>query len=180
MFAIKSLMKLLQVLNSQTAPSQLAAGLAFGMIVGLSPFFAWHNLLVFLLVCLFRVNLSMFLWSIAVFSILGFLLDPLFDRIGYLVLVDLQWARPWWIWIASAPILPYFRLNNTVVMGSLVFSLVLYLPMFLAAIYAIKQYRSHWREHVAKSKIFLWLKTTKLFGLYSKYQNLRDRWGHLV
>lgn len=180
MIIIQSLMKLLQILNSQTSPSQLAAGVAFGMIVGLSPFFAWHNLIVFLLVCLFRVNLSMFFWSVAGFSVLGFILDPLFDILGYWILVDWSFARPWWIWISSAPILPFFRLNNTIVMGSLAFSLFLFGPVFFLATYAVKKYRTHWRALILNSKYFGILKTTRLYALYLRYEAAKEKWGQLL
>jgi len=177
---LKTLHKLLKLLNSETAPSQLSAGIAFGMIVGLSPFFAWHNLVIFLLVFLLRVNLSMFFMATAFFAIIGFFMDPLFDRLGYFLLVELDVARSLWIWIASAPILPFFRLNNTVVMGSLALSLITYFPVFVVAIWAIGQYRKHWKEKIKDSKFMKWFKATKLYGLYEKYQNFQEKWENLV
>lgn len=180
MLIIQSLMKLLQILNSQTSPSQLAAGVAFGMIIGLGPFFVWHNLIVFLLVCLFRVNLSMFFWSILVFSVVGFVFDPLFDSIGYWVLVDWSFARPLWIWVSSAPILPFFRLNNTIVMGSLAFSLCMFGPIFFLATYAVKKYRTHWRALILNSRYFGILKTTKLYSFYLKYEAAKEKWSQFI
>lgn len=177
----KFLLKFLKLLNSETEPTQLAAGICFGLIVGFSPFFTWHNLIIFLLVCLFRVNLSMFFLSSAVFAILAFALDPVFDAFGYWLLVDMTAARPLWIWIASAPILPFFKLNNTVVLGSLAAGIVLFIPLFIWSTWAVKQYRKRWRQQIMNSKAMKALKATKLYGtlsgLYEKYQSLQDKWS---
>lgn len=184
LLALKMISKFLQLLNSETAASQLAAGAAFGMIVGLSPFFTWHNLMIFLLVCLFRVNFAMFFLSTAVFAVLGFLLDPLFDALGYWLLVDVHSLRPLWIQIATAPILPFFRLNNTVVMGSLAFSLALFLPLFIFFTWAVIQYRKTWREKMKKSSWMRAVKATKVYSsfnkVYAQYVNLRDKWEKLT
>lgn len=174
---LKSLAKILQLLNSETAPSQLAAGVCFGMIVGLSPTISWLNLFFFLVVFLLRVNLSLFFMSTAIFALLSFALDPLFDRVGYWALVDLTAARQLWVAIASAPILPYFRLNNTIVMGSLLTALILFLPVFFALIIVVKKYRSTWRERLKKAKWVKALKATKLYSLYQKYESFREKWG---
>jgi len=180
---IKLFLKFLRLINSETAPSQLAAGLAFGLIVGVSPFFSLHNLVVFLIVCLFRVSFSMFFLSSAFFSIVAFAFDPLFDRLGYWLLVDLSAARPAWIWIASQPILPFFKLNNTIVVGSLALGIALFLPSFLLSIWAVRCYRDKWREKIKNSKAVKVLKATKLYGtfsgLFGKYQGLQDKWSRL-
>lgn len=179
-FLLKTFNKFISLLNSETAPSQLAAGLAFGMIVGFSPFFTWHNLFVFLLVCLLRVNFAMFFLSTAVCSILAFALDPLFDWFGYLLLVDWRAARPLWVYISTAPLLPFFRLNNTVVLGSLAVSLILFIPVFISFVFFVKAYRQRWRERMANSRLIKSLKATKLYGCYVKFESFRDKWRRLT
>ncbi len=78
---IKLLAKLLRVLNSETDPGQISLGLCFAMIAGLTPLLSLHNLVVLLLVCILRVNLSAFLLGLAVFTGIAYLLDPLFHHI---------------------------------------------------------------------------------------------------
>lgn len=173
---IKTFAKFLNLLNSETSPSQISAGFCFGMIVGLSPFFTWHNLIVFFVVALLRVNFSMFFMSTALFAILGFFLDPLFDAFGYWILVDLSFLRSLWVSISSAPILPFFRLNNTVVIGSLALSLILFIPGFFCFRFAIIQYRSRWKAKIASSKFMKALKGTKFYGFYEKYRSLKAKW----
>lgn len=180
LFFFKTLSQVLKLLNSETAPSQIAAGFCFGMIIGFSPFFTWHNLIIFLIVCLFRVNFSAFFLSTALCSILGFFLDPLFDGFGYFLLVKIEALRPLWITVSSAPILPFFRFNNTVVTGSLGLALFLFIPLFIVLIVMIKAYRKSWRGKIKQSKWMKALKATKLYGLYQKYENFRAKWERLA
>lgn len=165
----------MKLLNSEKAPSQLAAGLAFGMLVGLTPFMSLHNLILFFVVCLFRVNLSMFFVSLGVFKLLAFLFDPFFDWFGYKLLVDFEGLRSFWILITSGAVWPFFKFNNTIVMGSLGTGLILWAPIFIGGIAAIKAYRAKWREQVLNSKFMKVLKATPIYGLYTKYQNFSEK-----
>ncbi len=172
---LKTLNSFLKLLHSETAPSQLAAGVAFGMMVGLTPFMSLHNLVIFLIVCLFRVNFSIFFMSLAVFSILGFLMDPFFDWLGYVLLVDLRALRPFWILLMSGPIIPFFRFNNTIVTGSLTTSLFLFVPVFISFYYFVNIYRRSLREKLINSRFVKALRATPLYGFYQKYQNFREK-----
>jgi len=176
---IKSLHSILKLLNSETSPWQIAAGVAFGSIVGFTPVASLHNLLLFFLVCLLRVNLSMFFMSFGFFKIIGWLLDPVWDRLGYFLLVELKAARPLWIEVSTGPILPFFRFNNTIVIGSLVTSLILFFPILLASAQGVKAYRLRWRERLKDSKLVKILKATPLYGIYEKYEAAKQKFGIL-
>lgn len=177
LFLVKTIHNLLKVLNSQTARSQLAAGVVFGMIMGLTPLANLHNLFLFLLVCLFRVNLSMFFVSLGLFSIVGWLLDPVWDKFGYWLLVDFKAARPLWIQLSTGPLLPYFGFNNTVVIGALIVGLIMALPIFLISMLAIRLYRERWREKIQNSKAMKVLKALPFYGVYEKYQTAKTKMG---
>lgn len=179
LLVFKYLNKLLKLLNSETAPSQLAAGLCFGALVGFSPFWSLHNLVLFLLVCLLRVNFSMFFLGFGVFSLLAFSLDPVFDSFGYWLLVDFSAARSLWLFFASTPVLPFFRFNNTIVVGSLVSGLLIFIPLFAWAVWAIKKYRNRWREQILSSKSFKAIKATKIYAWYEKFAAAREKWERL-
>ncbi len=126
----------------------------------------------------------MFFLSSAVTALIAFGLDPVFDWFGYWLLVDFKAARPVWIWIATQPILPFFKLNNTVVMGSLATALVLFIPVFILSVWAIRQYRKRWKEKIVNSRTLKALKATKLGGtinaLYEKYESFQDKWSKLT
>ena len=74
--------KLLKALSSDASPWQLALGIMFGMLVGLTPLLRLHNLIVLFIVLFFRVNLSTFLIALSLFSGLAYLLDPAMITIG--------------------------------------------------------------------------------------------------
>ena len=63
----------------------------------------------------------------ALFVPLGFLLDPVFDRIGA-GLLGAPSLRPLWTSWYNTPLVPYTNFNNTVVLGSVVAWLVLAHP----------------------------------------------------
>ena len=62
------LAKLLKALNAEGSPTQISLGFAAGLIVGLTPLWSLHNVLLVFLVFLLRINLSAFFLSFAVFS----------------------------------------------------------------------------------------------------------------
>ncbi|RPI02030.1 MAG: TIGR03546 family protein [Calditrichaeota bacterium] len=174
MFVIKLLSKLIKVLRSNESPAQLAWGFVLGMIIGLTPFWNLHNLLVFFLITIFNVNIAMATLSFAVFTLFAYLLDPLFHNLGYALLVNIESLRPLWIFTSTTPVLAWANLNNTVVLGSLVVSLVLLLPMFFFTKWWVRLYRDKVDVHVQKFKIVQLIKGSKLFGLYQKISQLGE------
>lgn len=172
---MRSLVRLIDLLNSEKSPAQLVAGILFGAALGLSPFFTLHNLVLFLIVALFRVNLSMFFLSAAVFKLVGWVLDPAMDALGYALLVNFKAARPLWVYLSSSPIWPYFRFNNTIVIGSLALALLLSPFLIFFSLQGIRTYRTKWRAQIRESRTVKWLKATKFFALYEKVQGLREK-----
>ena len=77
MLWLKFLRKLFKILNGDIDPKQIAAGFAFGAIIGLTPVFSLHNLIVLLLICIIRINVSSVIFSAAIFGLLSYLIAPL-------------------------------------------------------------------------------------------------------
>lgn len=175
LFLLKTLNGLLNLLNSEKSPWQISAGAAFGLLMGLTPKLSLHNLVLVLLVFLLRVNLSMFFISFGIVSLIAFVMDPIFDRLGYWALVEVGALRPFWIDVTTGALWPYFRFNNTVVVGSILLGLVLFLPVWLGGAALIKIYRETWREQIKSSKLVKTLKATPLYGLYQKYETMRAK-----
>ena len=67
---ITLLAKLLKALNSDYSPSQIAVAICLGMIMGLTPLSAVHNVLILFLVLIVRVNVGIFLVSLTFFRVL--------------------------------------------------------------------------------------------------------------
>ncbi|MDR4494817.1 MAG: TIGR03546 family protein [Nitrospirales bacterium] len=162
---IKLLAKLLRVLHSETEPAQISLGLCFAMVAGLTPLLSLHNLLVLLLVCVLRVNVSAFLLGLAVFTGIAYMLDPLFHQIGFAVLTAPALEGLWTALYQSV----WWRLehfNNSIVMGSLVFSVMLFVPVLLLANLLIRRYRQHVLAWVQKTRIMQMFKASKLYQTY--------------
>src|SRR5437773_10268839 len=127
---LKLLRSLFSTLHSDGSPAQLAAGVALGAALGLTPIANAHNLVVLLLLAVLNVSFAAGMLAWAVFVPVGFLLDPAFDRIGHWLLVDAHTLRPLWTAWDNIPGLALTNFDNTVVLGSVVAWLVLFLPPY--------------------------------------------------
>ena len=154
MFGIELLAKLLKILKSGASPAQIAWGFSFGMVIGLTPFLSLHNFILILLIIIFNINIASVLFSFFVFSLLGIALDPLFHLLGYSLLVDSAGLKSFWTFLYNMPVIGASRFNNTVVMGSLIISIVLILPLFFSIQKFVVGYRTNLSTKIRKSGEF--------------------------
>ncbi len=157
--------KLISILNSETEPGQISLAFCLSMVIGFTPVFCPHNLLVLLIVLVLRANLSAFLFGWAVFSAIAYLFDPLFHAIGYKVLTA-QPLHGLWTSCYNMTLLRLENFNNSIVMGSLIVSLTLFMPLYFIFSVLIKKYREQILEWIRKTKIMGMLKASKLYGAY--------------
>jgi uncharacterized protein (TIGR03546 family) len=169
---IRATAKLLSVLNSETDPGQISLAVAFSMIAGLTPFWSLHNLLVLFLILVIRVNLSAFMLGWAFFSGVAYLIDPLFHRIG-LALLTAPALEGSWTALYNTPLGRLSRFNNTIVMGSLAFSLLFFVPLLLVSNRAIRKYREHLLAWVQQTRLMQAFTGTRVYQLYRTYSDLR-------
>lgn len=159
------LARILKALNSETAPSQIAAAVALACVFGLTPLWTLHNAIVLLLVLWLRVNLSIFIVAWGLFTVLAFALDPVFDALGHAVLTA-DVLRPLWAALYGTDFGRLSDFNNTVVMGSLVVGLLLVPVVWYATVVLVRQYRGHIRSWVQRTHLYQVLRGTRLFNLY--------------
>ena len=158
---ITQFIKFLRILASEAAPIQISMGIALAMIAGLTPLFSLHNLLVIFVLFAFRINLAAFLLALAFFTGLAYLLDPVFHNVGLFILQYAEMQATWTNMYNSI----FWRVahfNNTIVMGSLVATLLAFIPMVLILNFLIKRYRTHILVYLNNSKIVSWLQSSKL------------------
>ncbi len=170
---IKLLAKLLRVLNSETEPGQISLGFGFAMIAALTPLLSLHNLIVILLVCILRINFAAFLLGLGVFTGIAYILDPLFHQIGLAVLTAPALEGLWTALYQSV----WWRLehfNNSIVMGSLVFSVAAFVPVLLVSNLLIRRYRQHILAWVQKTKIMQMFKASKVYETYQTLSAWRN------
>lgn len=167
---LKLLRSLVKTLHSDGAPSQIAAGIALGAALGLTPIANVHNLVVVLLLAVFNVSFASGLLGWALFIPAGFALDPLFDRVGRFLLLDVPALRPMWTAMENVPGLGLTSFNNTVVLGSVVVWLALFLPIYFAARVGVIRYRATIGQKVKQSKAYKALQTSRLYSVYSFFR----------
>jgi len=170
MFALlKLIQSLLGALHSEGTPGQLAAGIALGSILGLTPLVNLHNAIVFAALVLLNVSFAGGMLGWAVFVPIGFLLDPLFDWIGHTLLFTPAFT-PFFTSLYNMPIVPLTNFNNTVVLGSLVFAVLFAIPLFFAARYGVVRYRATIAERVAQSRWYRAVTASKFYNVYRMFR----------
>jgi uncharacterized protein (TIGR03546 family) len=167
---VKFIQNLVKALNSEGTPGQVAAGIAMGASLGLTPLLSLHNLLIVGFILFFRVSVAGATLGWLVFIPIGFALDPLFDSIGTLLIADTSALRPLWLFLYNAPILALGNPTNTIVVGSLVFWVVAVLPIFFAARWAVGRYRATIYERYRNAKVFRAFRASKAYGLYRLFR----------
>ena len=167
---LKFLQSLAKTLHSEGTPTQIGLGVAFGAALGLTPIASAHNLLVLVLLAVLNVSFGAGMLAWGVFVPVGFMLDPLFDRVGHWLLVDTTSLRPLWTTWDNTPVLALTNFDNTVVLGSVVVWLALFVPLWLASRFAVVRYRVTVGERVRQSQLY---KVGSASSLYTVYRWFR-------
>jgi uncharacterized protein (TIGR03546 family) len=167
---LKLLQSLVKTLHSDGTPTQIAAGVALGAALGLTPIANVHNVVIFILLAVLNVSFAAGLFAWAAFVPVGFMLDPLFDRLGRQLLVDTPLLRPLWTAWDNTPGLALTNFSNTVVLGSIVGWLLLALPVFLVARVGVIRYRATIGEHVRRSHLYKAITSTRAYNVYRWFE----------
>jgi len=170
MFWINLLKKLIKALNENASPAQLAGGAVFGTFLGLCPGFGLHKIAVIILVIIINVNISMVIFSSALFGIIGFALDPVFHAIGKQLLLK-DSLEKLWASLYNMPVVPFTKFNNTVMLGSLVVCIIIALPVFLFFKQFVIVYRSKIKDKLEKFRIVKFFKATGIYSIYQRYKS---------
>ena len=153
---INAIAKLILALNGNVKKSQIAAGFAWGLVLGLVPFgFFW--IVIFLVSFFFKHNHGSKIFSTAILKLLSPLIAPLVDMLGWEVL-HITAMQPLYTSWYNMPFVPFTRFNNTLVAGGLVGGLILCIPVFLLFMALIPLYRNTIAAKIRNSKLL------KFFG----------------
>ena len=170
MFALlKLIQSIIKTLHSDGTPGQVAAGIALGAVLGLTPLMNVHNLIVFSFIVLLNVSFGGGMLGWALFVPLGFLLDPVFHRIGESLLMAPSLRGLWTTWY-NTPLVPYTNFNNTVVLGSVVAWLVLAIPIYFGAKVGVTRYRATIGERVRQSKLYKAVTASQVYNWYKLFR----------
>ena len=149
---LKAIVKLIKALNTNSHPGEIAHAVCCGMILGFMPKTnaLWYILTVFFL--FLRINKGGFLLSTFVFSLISPAVDPLFDSFGYWFLT-LPSAGNVVGYLIEIPFVGFTKINNTIVTGSLLTSLIAYIPIYIFARLMVKLFRTTLIPALRKTKL---------------------------
>ena len=164
---ISFIAKILVALNSNSRPSEMASGIAFGFWLALIPGGNLLWILLFVIAFLLKHNLAALLLSMGLFRLTMPLFDPLLDRLGGWVL-ETPSLQGIFTALYNTPLLPYSNFNHTLVMGGFLLGILCWLPVFFLFLQIIKVYRKKIAPRFAESKIVKGLKKIPLISKLSK------------
>jgi uncharacterized protein (TIGR03546 family) len=165
MFGLKFFSDLFKALSSGASPSALAAGLVLGFSISLIPGWPLHVLVLILIVIFFNVNIGMAVMGAALAGVLGLMLDPLLDNLGYAVLT-MGALESLWTMFYNNELLMLTRFNNSIVMGATVLCLIGSLPAFFIGRVLVIKYRVTLDAKIKKLRITKILRGSRLFGMF--------------
>jgi uncharacterized protein (TIGR03546 family) len=155
---IRSVVGLIRNLQSNASPAEVASGAVLALYIGFTPWSGSHQLFLFLLFFLLKINRAAALLLLPLMKLVYLLgLSFLADRIGFYLLTEVPAIEGFWAWVTRAPVLAYLNLNQTVVLGGFVIALALSVPFYLFIVWLIGLYRRSLGQKVAQWKVTRWL-----------------------
>lgn len=149
---LKKLIKLLKAFSGNVNPGEIAHAFACGAILGLMPKnnLLWY--LVFVFILFVRINKPAYLLMIIIGAAVSPAFDGLFDSVGYSFLTIPALSGIFGN-LLDIPFVAFTKFNNTVVMGSFLCSLIVYIPLYFLARFLIFVWRKYAADFIRNSKI---------------------------
>ncbi|MGB0494847.1 MAG: TIGR03546 family protein [Kangiellaceae bacterium] len=164
---LTSIIKLLKALNSEQSPGQLAIAISLAAILGLTPLYSLHNVLVIFIALSFRVNLSVLLISYPIFALLGYLFSNVFDSIGISLLQNSN-LLDFWQGFFNTLIGRWSNFYYSGVIGSLTASIIVAILLYPLSKIIINLYREKFLVKIEKYQIVKVLKASSFWKLYEQ------------
>jgi uncharacterized protein (TIGR03546 family) len=161
MFGLDFFISFLKLLNSDDSPTPIALGMATGVLLALTPL-APHTLVVLFFLFMFNISFGGMFLTLATTWPLSFLLVPIFNKIGYALLVDIAPLHPFWAKLINLPFMAFFNFQNTLTLGSIVFSLLIFIPVTFIFRFLIVKYRVTIKEKIVQSAVYKWMMRSTL------------------
>ncbi len=166
-------LKIFKALNSAQHPWQVTLSITLGMVAGLTPLSGTQTFFILFIVFLLNIHLGLFFAASALFAGIAYLLDPLMESFGFMLLHLEQMQELYTTWY-NIGLIRLSHFNNTLMMGATVISLVLALPLFLILNIIISLYRDKIANFFNKSK---WLSRLGIFKVENKKEPIFRWWG---
>ncbi|MDR2543701.1 MAG: TIGR03546 family protein [Treponema sp.] len=168
---IKPIAKVILAFNGNAKKSQIAAGFAWGILLGLIPTGNFFFIILFLVSFFFRHNHWTKIFAITILKLLSPLLIYGIDGFGGLIL-HIKVLEPFFTTLYNMPFIPFTGFNNTLVAGGLVLGVILFVPSFFLFWWLVTLYRNHLAEKIRNSKTLQSIAKSPLLKFIGKaFQN---------
>ena len=164
---IKPLAKLIVALNGNLSRGAIAAGFAWGVLLGLFPAGNVLWIVLFAVSFFFKHHHWSKMLVLAIFKLISGAVAPLMDTVGWEFL-HIEALQPLFTSLYNMPFVPLTRFYNTLVAGGLVSGIVLWLPVFALICLLLPLYRNHVASKIRNSKLVKSVKNLPLINLLVK------------
>ncbi len=157
-----------RALNANANPGEIAHAFSIAVLLGFLP---KNNLLWYLLFIFFlfvRINKGAYFLLMFLFSMIAPLADPVFNSVGYKILT-LPALENSFSTLIEIPFVGFTRFNNTIVMGSLLCGIILYIPVYIFGRAFVKIWRTVIASRIRKNPV---MKAFYKLPLVDKFRNL--------
>ena len=110
----------------------------------------------------------------ALFAFIAPNFDYIFDEAGYYILT-LPQLQNFYTSLMNIPFVGFTKFNNTIVMGSFICSLILYIPLYLIARLIIFLWRNKIAPVVQKTKVVMFLKNLPVVQKIADVSEIVDK-----
>lgn len=162
--------KLFKSLNINSHPGEIAHGIAVAAILGFLPKnnIFWYALAIFFF--FIRINKGALMLFTALFSLIAPNFDHIFDSIGYFILTIPQ-LQEFYTALVNIPFVSFTKFYNTIVMGSFISSLIIYIPLYFLARLIVHLWRNWLAPIIRKSKLYMFFKN---LPIVQKIEDISD------
>jgi uncharacterized protein (TIGR03546 family) len=171
--------KLLAALNANSRPGEIGGAFACGVMLALIP---GGNLLWFVLFIIFfllKIHTATMLFILLAVSGFSYLADPLFHRTGLYVL-SIPALEPVFAAAADLPLVGFTSFNDSVVMGSLLWSILLWVPAYVLGVALVRVYRKKLAPRLAENRLVKAFQRVPLVRkLTESTRKVSSAWGGL-
>ena len=138
---LKAVGRFLTALNGNAGKSQIALGVAWGILLGLVPIGNFFWIVFFIFSFFFNHNHIVKIIVMILMIILSSVTAPLLDLVGWQIL-HAESLLPLFTTMYNMPFVPFTKFNNTLVMGGVICGLALFIPVFAGFMFLIPLYRN--------------------------------------
>jgi len=164
---LSGLGKFIIALNGNASKSQISAGAAWGVLLGLVPLSNPFGIVLFILSFFFTHNHASKILTMAIVKLLSMLILPALDNFGWWIL-NLDSLQNLFTAMYNMPFVPFTKFNNTLVMGGFVAGIVLFIPVFVLFMILIPLYRNNLSPKIKQSKIVKKIVSLPFLGFLDK------------